>query len=486
MTLRAIAPASVLLLSMCLTTHAAQSPRLVRSLSGASGKVVGPDFVLDETRNRFVYPADRTLTVYFEWDAPAGDHVLSASWSQPDGRVASVSPDVKIQTTSSVLRSYWIFDIAPTVASGTWTVNIRIDGQPAGSHVFEIAGTDPSNGRVTLDYVFKTYEPSIVTVRRMDTSGRRADSGLGFVIGPNAVATAFQAIDGDGSIEVEFAGGRKTVVTEFWAESRTGDWAVLRADTGDIPAVPRSDGRPIPIGSTVAAFNIEGDVHTLVPVTVGGVASTAGQAARVRFSALIHPDAVGGPLIDERGFIVGIVGGSLTPGFASGDPLSRFGANLRTSRPLNASATSITDVPPTFPAARAMADLRAQGLFTPSLTERPEFQYGGTARQVPKDAANRSSSIKDVTEFSRRDATIAVYGYWMKKDKLSKGEVSIVVFDTRNKVQSNIPPLKVTLRDTEQRIVTSWSPQNMPPGDYRVDMNWDGKPVWRTYIRIVD
>lgn len=70
-----------------------QGPHLVRSLSGPSGKVVGSDFILDEVRTRFVYPQDRTLTVYFEWEWPAGDHVLTATWSRPDGRVASVSPE---------------------------------------------------------------------------------------------------------------------------------------------------------------------------------------------------------------------------------------------------------------------------------------------------------------------------------------------------------------------------------------------------------
>src|SRR6478736_5291571 len=103
-----------------------QGPRLVRSLSGPSGKVVGQDFVLDEVRSRFVYPQDRSATIYFEWECPAGDHTLTATWRRPDGGVASVSPDVKIQSTSSKLTSYWMFDISSAIVSGTWTVEIRI------------------------------------------------------------------------------------------------------------------------------------------------------------------------------------------------------------------------------------------------------------------------------------------------------------------------------------------------------------------------
>ena len=131
-----------LALSSFVVSHA-QTPRLVRVQSGPSGKVVGSDFVLDETRNRFVYPQDRTVTVSFEWEWPAGDHVLTATWKRPDGRVASVSPDVKIQTPTPKLTAYWLFEISPNVGAGTWTVEIRIDGQPAASHAFEVVGTEP-------------------------------------------------------------------------------------------------------------------------------------------------------------------------------------------------------------------------------------------------------------------------------------------------------------------------------------------------------
>jgi len=49
-----------------------QGPRLVPSLSGPSGKVVGRDFVLDEVRSRFVYPQDRSATIYFRVGVPSG------------------------------------------------------------------------------------------------------------------------------------------------------------------------------------------------------------------------------------------------------------------------------------------------------------------------------------------------------------------------------------------------------------------------------
>src|ERR1700681_1498010 len=78
------------LVTVCYTaTLRAQEVRLVRSISGPSGKVQGANFVFDEARTRFVYPRDNSFVVYFEWEAPVGSHVLTGLWRQPDGRVSS-------------------------------------------------------------------------------------------------------------------------------------------------------------------------------------------------------------------------------------------------------------------------------------------------------------------------------------------------------------------------------------------------------------
>lgn len=181
------------LLTASLGSVAAQDFRLIRSLSGPSGKVDGSRFVFDETRNRFVFPKDKSLIVYFEWDGPAGTHVLSASWRQPDGRIVSISPDVKIETRSPQLNSYWTYLLVDGVASGVWTVDVRIDGQPAGSYPFEIvapegAAAPPAPAvakQPTLDEIFRTASRSLVWIYKIDRDGRRDDTSLGFVAGTN-------------------------------------------------------------------------------------------------------------------------------------------------------------------------------------------------------------------------------------------------------------------------------------------------------------
>jgi hypothetical protein len=96
---------------------------LIRSLSGPSGKVEGSRFVFDQVRNRFVYPQDKSLIVYFEWEGPPGSHVLTAFWRQPDGRTAAISPDVKIESATRQLNSYWTFIIADHPGSILFSVS---------------------------------------------------------------------------------------------------------------------------------------------------------------------------------------------------------------------------------------------------------------------------------------------------------------------------------------------------------------------------
>ena len=200
------------------------------------------------------------------------------------------------------------------MGNGTWTVEIRVDGQPSGSHSFELAGVDPAGGRFTLDQVFKTYGPAIVGVHKLGDDGRRIDSGSGFVVATNAVATAFQAIDGADGVEVEFADGRKDQSAEVLAASRLGDWAVLRVETRSIRPIPRTGADPVAVGGRLAAFAIDSGTRLVVPVDVGAVSPLPIFGTRIRFSPIVSPESVGGPLIDERGIVVAIIGGTLTPG----------------------------------------------------------------------------------------------------------------------------------------------------------------------------
>ena len=134
----------VLVFALACAGCFAQEVQLVRSNSGPSGHVSGAKFVFDEIRTRFVFPRDNALTIFFEWTAPPGLHTLSAIWKDPTSKPVSISPDVKIETKTNELNAYWTYEIASHMASGIWTVDLKVDGQPAGSHVFELVVPPPA------------------------------------------------------------------------------------------------------------------------------------------------------------------------------------------------------------------------------------------------------------------------------------------------------------------------------------------------------
>jgi hypothetical protein len=94
---------------------------------------------------------------------------------------------------------------------------------------------------------------------------------------------------------------------------------------------------------------------------------------------------------------------------------------------------------------------------------------------------------RDVSEFSRKDATVYVYTVWQKKEKVGKGVLSAQVFDAQNRVRVNIEPKKVPLLDNAPtRVSFSFSPEKLERGHYRLDLSWEDRTVWRTFFSIVD
>ena len=148
-------------------------------------------------------------------------------------------------------------------------------------------------------------------------------------------------------------------------------------------------------------------------------------------------------------------------------------------------ATAITEVPSTHPEVPVtFAKLRRDAVLTTPVNPMSEIVFATTSNSLPK-GANGSLPIS-LNQFSKGDKEIAVYGMWVKRNKISKGEISGSVFDALNHVRVEIPPKRVTLTDAQQIFGFSFSPANLPPGIYRVDWNWDGTPAWRTFIRLTD
>lgn len=471
--------------------------RFVKSQSGPSGRIVAGRFIFDEFRNRFVYPQDKSLTVYFEWEAPPGNHTLSAFWKDPTGRTASISPDVKMETKTTELNVYWIYEITPDTAAGVWSVDIRIDGEPAGSQAFElvvpaapekeiVSPSHPPPSPPSLDEIYVSLQRSLVWIYKLDEAGRRVDTSLGFVVGPDQVATAFQAIDGALRVEVEFPDRRKAISEEVWASDRLQDWALLKISTGQVPSVRRQDGA-VPVGERSLVFNVEkGDVRVIGGVDITARRDVPGFGERIQISPFPAAEAAGGPLLNSAGMVVGIVGGSVTPGSRFSRLAMSLSPGLWSKLSGEAAATPISALPALGRLEPvSLQALLDRGVLTAPITPVPSFLYGGSARSIAKRAGDLSTT--DASEFSHRDQVAWIYTLWKKKEKNGKGVVSAKVYDVRNHLLVDVTPKKVSLpEDPPLRVAFDVPLDKFSPGEFRVDVLWNDKPAWRTFFSVTD
>lgn len=466
--------------------------RVVRSLSGPSGREEAGRFVIDETRNRFVYPADKSLVVLFEWEGPVGRHAITGRWKNPEGRIASISADINLEARTRNFSAYWTFTFGPTTAPGVWELDVRIDGEPAGSHAFELVVAQappapeppapPRRKLPSMDELFQLSR-SLVTVHRLDDTGKPFDPASGFVIGKDRVLTAFQAIDGAAALELEFAAGRRVPVQAVLGCDRMQDWALLEAGTAAVPPLKRGDAKEVPIGERLVVFNPESAGRVIGGVDVVGRRNVPGFGPRLLFSPSLAAAAIGGPVLDGYGDVVGIVGGGFVPGFRASAQTSLSGT-LYSSLHMVTTALPLALVPENPPAApQSLKELAAAGVLTPALRPFPSLVSCGTTKSLNKDPS--ATMAADASEFSRHDPEVWVYSFLLRKEKIKSGMLSALVYDAKNRVRITVAARKTNLPSAAPaRAAFSFSPSLLDPGIYRIDLRWDDQPIWRTFIEI--
>jgi len=484
--------------ALCATPVQATAPkyRLIRSLSGPSGKVEASRYVIDEVRSKFVVPPDRTIVILFEWEGPAGRHELSGIWKRPDGRTAAISP-IQMDVRERRFSAYWTNTLDSQMEAGIWELEVRIDGEPAGSHPFEVKVTEaaappvaslpavPARRMPSMDELF-ALRRSLVWIHKLDAQGRRVDTSTGFVIRPGQVATAFQSIDGASKLALEFSDGRRTESSDLLAWNRLQDWAVIKADTAAVAALPVARSEPVPIGDRLIAFHVEGqNVRVIGGVDVTARYNPAPFGERLRVDPTPAAQATGGPLLNGFGDVAAVIGGSVLPGLRPAPGL-QTSSWPPTRYQVNDAAIPIRLVPDLADASAgtSLQSIAARGEFTAFLESDVNLTNAGTTREMSKD----TKSTEYVHEFRPSDATVAVFSIWQERLK-RKGpqEVLVKVYDLENRERVRVKPVKLKMAPHSLvQITTAFSPSGLPAGLYRVDLLNNGTPVWRTTIVITE
>jgi putative serine protease PepD len=160
---------------------------------------------------------------------------------------------------------------------------------------------------LTVSAIYQRLAPSVVTIR----AGRNLGTGV-IVADSGTILTADHVVSGAASITVTFADGTVAAATVVSA-SRTMDIATLAPQKLPQPVVPATLGGTAGVGAAVVAI---GNPLGLTDSVSSGVVSGLDRSARtdtgkrtglIQFDASVNPGSSGGPLLDDRGMVIGIV-----------------------------------------------------------------------------------------------------------------------------------------------------------------------------------
>ncbi len=454
--------------------------RLVRSTSGSRGVAEGGRYLIEDPRTVFSAADDRQVVVYFEWEGRPGTYRCEGRWKDPTGKVVLVAP-IEYRAASSRFGLYWTLALPATAANGLWALEVYADGQPAGTHTFEVvASAAPPPGRRLLSPA-EIYQRALVSVAIVESRGGAGEmlgQGPAVALDGDHLATAFPSIEGATTVRLRTALGERAETQEISGWNRRQGWAVIELPGHGLSPLPRAAAFPA-VGERCYVLDTAEDGGRVI-----AEASIVGQEpsplARPRLNSWF---AAGSPVLDERGDLVGMVA-------AAEDTLGPRGLILAASGVVRAAGGTLVvpvDRLPTTPAARvSLGELAARGEFLRPLSADQRHVISGVFAGRVQRGGVVPMPQDQRTAFSRREEQVSVFVQWNpveKKDVLSRFEVYDADYRAVMKGESS----KLKLRPGELFFSTWTFPiGRLAPAVYRVDLLLGEAPIWRGYLRITE
>ncbi|MBR0672580.1 trypsin-like serine protease [Roseomonas soli] len=142
--------------------------------------------------------------------------------------------------------------------------------------------------------------------------GRQAvSSGTGFVVAPRQIMTNHHVAEGCAAMTARLAGGQEIPATVIAADQQR-DLALLRTESDPGPVLPFRRAAEVRRGESVVTygFPLAGLLSSGPTLTTGDVSALAGlgdNARQIQISAPVQQGNSGGPLLDLRGHVVGVI-----------------------------------------------------------------------------------------------------------------------------------------------------------------------------------
>jgi regulator of sirC expression with transglutaminase-like and TPR domain len=185
--------------------------------------------------------------------------------------------------------------------------------------------------------VAKVARPAVVVVTFTGRDGKQQGLGTGFIVAPDGlVATNLHVVGEARPVTVQTADGKQYPVKTVHASDRGLDLALLRIDARGLPALELGDSDALKDGQPVVALgHPRGLEYSVVSGLVSGRPKVGGRPM-IQLAIPIEPGNSGGPLLDLRGRVVGVVTlkSQLTPNLGFAMPANSLKALLRRPNPV--------------------------------------------------------------------------------------------------------------------------------------------------------
>jgi putative serine protease PepD len=174
------------------------------------------------------------------------------------------------------------------------------------------SATPTPSATLTASQVFRRVGPSVVVIR----AGRALGTGV-IVAEDGTVLTAQHVVTDAKDVTLTFADGTKAKAAVSSSNPRL-DIATLKPAKLPEIVVPATLGGAVAEGSPVVAIgNPLGLTYSVSTGVVSGLNRSTGEGdlrGLIQFDASVNPGSSGGPLLDARGLVIGIVVSIADPG----------------------------------------------------------------------------------------------------------------------------------------------------------------------------
>jgi S1-C subfamily serine protease len=223
--------------------------------------------------------------------------------AQPDEVTPAQAPPPRKRTRALVMGGAAVVLLIAAAAFLVWD-----RGGQAPTNARPRPSASPSRGPLSVAEIYATLQPSVVSIKT------ESGSGTGVVVNAmGMILTALHVVQDAKQIEVAFADGTRSTA-EIAGADPANDIAALTARQLPSVLVPAVLGGGANIGDPVVAI---GDQLGLTHSVTSGVVSGTDRAARsegggnlkglIQFDAAVNPGSSGGPLLNGRAEIIGIV-----------------------------------------------------------------------------------------------------------------------------------------------------------------------------------